>query len=306
MTKTVLVTGANGFLASRFLTYISRCEKKSTRVYGIVRNSEKVRPGLELQTCDLSKKDEVESLFQKTQPNQIYHLAGCFTNDIAIDFPSNVKAAANIFDAARICSEKRPRILIIGSAAEYGPIQCKSKRIKESHALNPTSVYGLTKVMQSRLAAYYCQQYDLKIVIARPFNMIGAGLSRNLFMGSFLHKASLYKKGLANNIDLKNLNSARDFIDVNDVIRALHVIMEKGKAGETYNIGSGYCIELEIMIQRLLELLDIPTDALCSENSDYDYEFSYCASIEKLSKLGWAAEISIDQALLGAVSKHVG
>ena len=101
------------------------------------------------------------------------HLAGSFTNDYELDYAANVLSTKNILDAL-LSSECKARILLIGSAAEYGAIDEEENPIAETHPLKPISIYGLTKVLQTQLMDYYYRMHQINIVMARTFNILGS------------------------------------------------------------------------------------------------------------------------------------
>ncbi len=74
-------------------------------------------------------------------------------------------------------------ILLIGSSAEYGVPETKSGYVSENHPLKPVSVYGFSKVFQTRLMNYFQRKPGIKIVMARVFNLDGDGISPLLFPG---------------------------------------------------------------------------------------------------------------------------
>lgn len=203
------------------------------------------------KSCDLTDAIAVNALLEYVRPRQIYHLAGSFSNDYETDYRVNVLAAKNLFDG---CLKLRLecRILLIGSAAEYGMIAEKDNPITELQLLNPVSIYGVTKAMQTQLMKYYFYVHNLDVVMARTFNLIGKNMSSRLFIGRLYEQIEKYKNGEIHKITLGNLNNMRDYLSVDDAVRSYQTIIDMGATGEIYNVGSGVPITIRELLLNVL------------------------------------------------------
>lgn len=247
----VLITGANGFSAH----YLAKALRTATEGYELYFTS--LTPGISQEfencfPCDLNDLKAVESLIETIRPDQIYHLAGRFTNDYASNYRANVLTTKNILDSL-LASKITCRILLIGSAAEYGAVDPKDNPIHESHPLRPVTVYGLTKVYQSHLMDYYCLAHGLDIVLARTFNLLGKGMSNHLFVGRVYEQIDKYKRGEILRITVGNLSNKRDYIDIEDAVKHYQAIMAYGTTNEIYNVGSGKPTTIANLLIHLLE-----------------------------------------------------
>lgn len=241
----ILITGASGFTGSCLSTHLQK--KSESKIYCIDRNTKKH----DNYVCELTNYESVNDLIREIQPDQIYHLAGSFSNDFDVDYANNVLTTKNILD--NILELKMPcRVLLIGSAAEYGFIQEKDNPVTENQLLNPVSIYGLTKVYQTYLMQFYCQVHDLDIVMARPFNLLGKNISTKLFIGRIYQQIQQYKNGEIEKIILGDLDSKRDYITVDEAIKNYEIVMNCGKKGEIYNVGSGKPIILSDLLEQIL------------------------------------------------------
>jgi len=202
--------------------------------------------------CDLLNKTAVNNLIKQYQPKAIYHLAGSFTQNFENDYKSNVMTTKNILDAMVELSPKS-RILLIGSAAEYGILKFEDCPIKENAQLRPCNPYGLTKIYQKFLMDYYINQYSLDIVMARPFNIYGKGASPLLFIGNLYKQISLYKSGDISSISLGNIENKRDYIFIEDAIKHYIKIMQYGISGEIYNVASGKATLTKDLLKTILD-----------------------------------------------------
>jgi GDP-4-dehydro-6-deoxy-D-mannose reductase len=242
----VLITGSLGFSGRHLNKYLGG--KNNLRVFT---TDIGVSHLPDFFTCDFTKYEEVLRLIVNVAPDQIYHLAGALSNDYAIDYSSNVLATKVLFDAL-LTSGRSCRVLLVGSSAEYGLINKSDNPVKETQILNPVSIYGLTKVYQTHLMKLYHQLYGINVVMARTFNLMGSGMSERLFVGRIFNQITEYKKGTAGSIMVGNLESRRDYIDISDAIQYYELIMNFGKDGEIYNIGTGCSIRMRDFLKNIL------------------------------------------------------
>ena len=237
--------------------------------------------------CNLVDADNVNSLIQAVRPDRIYHLVGTFTNDFDEDYANNVLTSRHILEAVQN-SGRACRVLLIGSAAEYGLVEADENPVEETRLLRPATIYGLTKVYQTYLMQYYCCTHQLDIVMARPFNIYGRGISKALFAGRVYQQIDQFKKGQIKKIQVGNLDNERDYISIEEVVTHYLKIMEYGKAGEIYNVGRGLPVRTEAILEEILnrENLDMSVVEVSETKRSqvYDVPRIY-ADITKLKQL---------------------
>lgn len=251
----VLITGSNGFTGRHLVRYLQ--QNSDLDLYCVARSKKQVNDYI----CDLTDYDLVNNLIQEIQPEQIYHLAGSFTNDYQIDYANNVLSSKNILNSL-VENKLYCRVLLIGSAAEYGFIKEEENPVQENHSLNPVSIYGLTKVFQTHLMKFYHQVHELDIVMARTFNLLGNQISDRLFIGRIYQQIEQYKKGEIEKITLGSLDAKRDYIDVHEAIKYYETVMNDGKKGEIYNVGSGFSVKLSDLLKKILLDNDLTMDII--------------------------------------------
>ena len=280
--KRVLITGASGFTGRHLREAL--VDQPGIEVLGISLNSGK---GAE-QTCDLSSFAETEKLLTTFCPSSIYHCAGAFTNRWQSDLRGNVMLSSNLLE----CMVKHSmscRFLAIGSAAEYGRQRCPPTGIKEDAPLLPSTIYGLTKTLQTQLLSFYRRAHGVNVVTARTFNLYGDGCSPSLFPGRVLQQIEAIKAGGLGNIIVGKLDAWRDYIHVSEAVRAYLRIMHWGEPGEVYNVGSGVPMQVSEMLERLLAAHGLGWDVvkidrtLGGNTADVEEMF---ADISKLNSLG--------------------
>ncbi len=250
----VLITGASGFTASHLARLLG--SEKGVELFYTDLN---VPANLNWFPCDLTDESGTLALLKTTKPDRIYHLAGNFSNNYEADYQVNVLSTKNIFVSC-VGLGHQCRILLIGSAAEYGMISQGENPVREDHPLRPVSIYGLTKAYQTMLMHYYRNLYGLDVVMARTFNLLGKGLSPKLFVGRLYEQIEAYKKGQLARIEVGNLENKRDYIDIEDAVKCYRLIMERASAGEIYNVGSGKSIKMYELLCMIFAENGINTD----------------------------------------------
>jgi len=245
----ILITGASGFTAHHLVGLIAKEPGGELSLTDYVSGG-----GGNILNCDLTQRASVEDLINKVRPERVYHLAGSFTNDYDIDYSINVLGTKNILDAL-LKLGLSCRVLLIGSAAEYGMINAKNNPVNEDHPLRPCRVHGLTKAYQTHLMNFYCRVYQMDIVMARTFNLYGDDkrISKLTFIGKVYDQIEKIKKGELSCVVVGNLEARRDYLDVREAVKCYQKIMERGKSGEIYNVGSGDCIKMRDILAHLLK-----------------------------------------------------
>jgi nucleoside-diphosphate-sugar epimerase len=238
--------------------------------------------------CDLRDHKSVAKLLSQVKPDQIYNVAGSITNNYDECYTSSVIITKNLFDVMD-SMKYTGRLLLVGSAAEYGLVSVGDLPVKETQSPNPVSMYGMTKAYQSVLMKTYWRLFDLNVVMVRPFNLIGKGISENLFPGRLQRSIEDLKAGRIKRIQTGSLSAHRDYIYINDALLNYQLVMNAGVSGEVYNIGSGRSILLRDLLKDILKEqgLDISVvdETPVLEKNKLDVPDIY-ADISKLESLG--------------------
>jgi GDP-4-dehydro-6-deoxy-D-mannose reductase len=278
----VLILGANGFTGRELIRHLER--SAAHEIYCAALSLPESPRSFE---CDLTCAESVLSLVTTTRPAQVYHLAGRFTNDYEVDYAANVVSTKNLLDGIRKL-QIDCRVLLVGSSAEYGLVEPTENPVEEEHDLNPISVYGLTKVFQTQLMRLYHTVHRMDVVLARPFNLLGRGVSPRLFVGRVQQQIESYLKGEISRIVLGNLRHRRDYISVEKAVAAYELIMNHGQAGEVYNVGSGHSIAIRELLKNMLAehglSMDIVDEQLNDDSGRPDIKDLY-ADLSKISRL---------------------
>ena len=103
------------------------------------------------------------------------------------------------------------------------------------------------------LGKIYADAYGLDVMMVRAFNHIGPNQTPMFVVADFCQQAAEIEAGKREAVmRVGNLSAKRDFTDVRDVIRAYALIMEHGKAGETYNVGSGHAVSIQEILDTIV------------------------------------------------------
>lgn len=214
---------------------------------------------VEVYDLDILEKKIIKELFEKTAPDYIFHLAAQSSVAVSWKRPEltvdvNVKGCINVLEAAKEL-DKKPRILLIGSSEEYGPSLPEENPVDENQPLRPGNIYAATKACQGMLGSIYARAHQMDVMMVRAFNHIGPKQSPIFVVSDFCKQVAEIEKGMKEPVMyVGNLSAKRDFTDVRDIVRAYSALIQKGSAGEIYNVGSGHAIAIQDLLNEILKL----------------------------------------------------
>jgi len=251
-----LVTGAAGFLGRALVQTLKQETPHELHLTDL-----QVAPGGTFHRCDLSDPAAVGELLRAIRPQWIYHLAGTFTNEYGADFRSNVDSTRHLLEAVR--QDGRPvRVLLIGSAAEYGCAREEDNPLREDQPLAPVSIYGWTKACQTLLMRYYHRVHALEVVMARLFNLSGSGASTRLFVGRLHEQVEQFLAGQIPEITVGSLDAVRDYLSVDEAARQIERVMLFGLSGQAYHVASGIPVRMRELLDQLLRARGLSRDCV--------------------------------------------
>src|SRR5690349_9013559 len=297
--RRVLVTGVTGFAGSHLVDYM--LTRGDSEIYGIQRwrsrteNIEHFAGRITMLECDLRDATSTRDTLEKVRPDWIFHLAAQSfvpTSWIAPteSLTTNVLAQVNLFEAVRHLGLKC-RIQLACSSEEYGLVHGDELPIRETNPLRPLSPYAVSKVTQDLMGFQYWKSYGLDIVRARAFHHTGPRRGDAFSTSTFAKQVAEIEIGRREPVVMAgDLKPVRDFSDVRDIVRGYWDLLERGVAGEVYNLCSG----LEWTIERMLTFLisqsrvpgiEVRTDAARLRPSDSPV---LRGSYEKIERaVGW-------------------
>jgi GDP-4-dehydro-6-deoxy-D-mannose reductase len=168
-------------------------------------------------------------------------------------------------DAVR-AERLRPRVLVVGSADEYGIVEGASIPVREDTPLRPVSPYAVSKVAQGLLALEYAAPGGPEVLRTRTFPHTGPGRGEAFAESSFARQIAEVEAGRRRpGLEVGNLEAVRDFTDVRDVVRAYWALLEAGAGAASrpdgvYNVCSGRGVRLGDLLSRLVALAGVEVE----------------------------------------------
>jgi GDP-4-dehydro-6-deoxy-D-mannose reductase len=301
-----LVTGVTGFAGGHLTeALLARGEE----VVGVSRRAawpaewRHLAGMADFRSCDFAAA-AVEAVLHAVQPERIYHLAGYAQTGRSFQEPEaawsgNLGATRALYEAV-LRWGGQPRILFVGSGLVYGDADTPGQMFDENCLLRPTSPYAASKAAADLVSYEFARAPGLDIVRARPFNHIGPAQSSEFAVAHFCKQVAAITLGHAAPVlETGNLAPRRDLTDVRDVVRAYILLMERGRSGEAYNIGTGQTFAMQEVVDRLVGLSGVTVEV--RQRPDLVRAADAAASRADAGKLrretGWAPALSLEQTL---------
>jgi UDP-glucose 4-epimerase len=298
MKKTILVTGASGFIGKHLLRKLTSMEINIIATdlkFDVDFRKEFGTKMLKLEG-DLLDKDFISSSLINHSPDYVFHLAASKSRNNTIEefktsHEINYFGTLNLLDSLRKCKNLE-LVALMGTIEEYG--KTTSPFTEFSHEM-PDSAYGLSKLSATKLALIFNHQFNLPTVIFRPSITFGPGQGLEMFIPALI-------KTLLKKLPFKMTKGEqlRDFIFIDDLIEGLiSCISSKNLEGQIINIASGTSIKLKEMAINIsnminaneyLKIGELPYRK--SEIMNYSVEVTKAASL-----LNWESKTSVNAGL---------
>jgi len=288
--KRVLVTGASGFIGGAMMRFL-REHRPDLETVAV----DRVGAG-DVAELDLADESAVVSVVSDVLPSLTFHLAGSAAGSTWSElYEGNVQITANVLESL-VAAAPGSHVVVPGSAAEYG--YDGALPAHERLVPRPVTPYGTAKAWQSTLACFYATR-ELHVTVGRIFNICGPGLPRISVLGSVAEQLRGIAAGSQpGRVMLGWTGAKRDFLDIDDVCRAMLSLGERGENGGVYNVCSGAATKVSEAVQLLVRAsgLDVEVVSNSPEPSPGDLPVSY-GDNSKLRALGWRPLISFEQSL---------
>lgn len=306
----VLVTGAGGMVGSHMVELLFQQGHEVLGTYykptvDITELDSEIR----MMECDVRYYQTVKRIIAEFKPEQIYHLAAQSYPTVSWKNPqatmdTNINGTINVFEAIKEVRENDlqydPIVVVACSSAEYGQTlnELEDPYVEEGAELKPLHPYGVSKVGQDLLSFQYYMNDNIRCIRARIFNSTGTRKVNDV-TSDFTKRAVLAEKSGVYELRVGNLETKRAIMDQRDLVKALMLLAQKGRAGEAYNISSEYCYQMKDIVKmienQIGHIFDIKVDPALLRPTD---ERIIIGNIEKIKRdTGWKQEISMEQTI---------
>ena len=309
--KTILISGASGFLASYLVKYFlylnSLNSNQQTKVIGLVRNIEKAKnrfkaylkdPMFELFNHDVNKKFDI-----KDSINFIIHAASqaspkYYKDDPVGTLKPNVLGTINLLDLS--LNKNLDAFLYFSSSEVYGNNNSISIGENQYGILDPINIrscYSEAKRMGENICISYGSQFGVNVKIVRPFHIYGPGMS--------LDDGRVYADFTKNLLDEADLiinsdgKAVRSFCYLKDATIGFLKVMLNGKQGYPYNIGNP---NESYSIKELADILSKDSsgsrpNVIINQPQNKSYIKSsvsiHAPNIDRVEKIGWSPKTDV-------------
>jgi GDP-4-dehydro-6-deoxy-D-mannose reductase len=254
-----LIVGGAGFVGGHLIDYL--CSLKTVDVFATKLPFETIKnhnlANEHILNLDVMNYHQVKKVLQKINPDYVFHLSAQSNvslswRDPVLTYNINILGTVNLLEVLKEL-KVTTRVLLIGSAEEYGIVAAEALPINEHVMVNPCNPYAVSKVAQELTAKVYVDAFAMNIVMVRAFNHIGPGQSPSFVISDFAKQIAAIELQLQEPIlYVGNLDVSRDFTDVRDIVAGYWELIRKGEKGEIYNIGSGKSYNIRELLKTLI------------------------------------------------------
>ena len=303
--RTVLVTGADGFIGSH-LTERLVAEGAKVRAFCLYNSqgswgwldqaTPEVRASLDVRLGDIRDARFVTTACEGV--DVVFHLAALIAIPYSYVAPesfvdTNVRGTMNVLEAARIT--KVGRVVHTSTSEVYGTPA--TLPIRETHPLNAQSPYAATKVAADQLALSYQRSFGTPVVVLRPFNTFGPRQSTRAVLPTILTQLLAGRE----EIELGRLDTKRDLTFVADTVDGFVKAATADAVGETIQLGTGRAVSIQEIFDSCCKALGkrarIRTDERRLRPDASEVLVLESDPALALQKLGWRPQVTLEDGL---------
>ena len=316
----LLVTGGYGFIGTHFLihlleetdysiinvdneTYASQKE----HIKSFLKNKRQYRRRIKFLKKDIANKKAVEEVFSKHKPELVVNIAAESHVDNSITGPTpfvttNITGTFNLLECARKYDAEK--FVQVSTDEVYGQLHDMDEaHFAETHNLEPSSVYSASKASADLLVQSYFKTFKLNTCITRCCNNYGP----------YQHKEKLLPKTILNAVG--NLpvpvygkgTNVREWIHAKDHCSAILTVLQQGKAGETYNVGTSDLSKNIDLVKKVLHIVERSEDLIEHVEDRKGHDFIYAIDSTKIRlDLKWEPKITFEQGLKETIEWYKG
>jgi dTDP-glucose 4,6-dehydratase len=307
MARSILVTGAAGFIGSNFVRWwlerhpddhVVALDKLTYA--GDPRNLDEL--GVRLAVCDICDLDPTERLLAEESIDTIVNFAAESHNSLAVldpgrFFRTNVLGTQALLEASR--RHGVSRFHHVSTCEVYGDLPLDSEdAFTEESPYRPRTPYNASKAAADHAVRAYSETFGLPVTITNCSNNYGPRQFPEKVIPLFVTHAF-------DDLELPlyaSTKNRREWLHVDDHCRAIELVLEQGREGETYNVGSGLERSIEEIADLVLELTEKPESLKTIVPDRPGHDRRYLLDSAKLrGELGWQPEISFEDGLRATV-----
>jgi len=310
--KKALITGIAGQDGSYLAEYLLGL---GYEVYGIIRRNsvaenqqyriDSIRNDLHIYYGDLIDQTSIEKIITEVKPDEIYNLAAQSHVRISFDIPqftvqTNAVGVINILEAyRRLCPNAK--FYQASSSEMFGLSIEKDNFQKETTIMNPVSPYGCAKVFGYNIVRHYRRAYNLHACNGILFNHESPRRGSNFVTSKVVKGACMIKLGMADKLELGNMDSYRDWGHSKDYVRAMHMIINHN-IPDDFVVSTMETCSVREMCDVVFKYLDLDYKDYIVQNPKYlrPEELSYLRgdSTKIRTTLGWVPTYTFEEMMI--------
>ena len=301
-----LVTGAGGFAGQWLCRDLSRRGWSVTGTtfdgppsHGVIAPEDHAE--IVWRRDDLRESAAAAAALDAAMPDVVFHLAGVAFVPTAGSDPTgalelNVGATVRLLSALRdrrAAGTLDPVVVIIGSGEQYGRHDAEAMPLHENAECRPRSFYAATKMAQEGFALEAFRSAGVRVICTRSFNHSGRGQAPTFLLPALVERAIAAQRTGAP-VPIGNTTTVRDFLHVEDAVRAYVLLAEHGLAGEVYNVCSGRGVAVGDVAAEILRAvgIDVPLVADPALQRPVDVPMLVGDNLKLRTDTGWAPQRS--------------
>ncbi len=283
MSKTVLVTGASGFIGRPL------SERLEQAGCAVIRHSD---TDGDIASCPLPGGGV----------NHVYHLAArTFVPDSWSDplpfYATNVLGTVNV---AEFCRRHGASLTMLSSYVYGRP---RFLPISEEHPVAAFNPYGHTKLLAEEVCRYYARQFGIQVTVIRPFNVYGPGQAESFLIPTLLRQALDPE---AREISIADDRPRRDYLFIDDLLALLLRTMNP-QGFDAFNAGSGCSVNPRELAELMLRAAGLEKPVVSRGEVRADEVLEMVADVEKARRIfGWEPRVSLVEGIERMIQARLG
>ena len=297
----ILILGGAGFIGS----FTSKKLKQLGYNVLVIDNLstgriENVDNKINFKKGDIGNFKFIDVVFKKFKPNYVYNFAFNVLVPKSIENPTlEIKSIKDHLLILDLCKKYKVKKIIFPSTGfVYGNIH-NNKKIKENDPISLENPYSIAKFTAEKFTIYYSLKFDLDYTILRYAAIYGPGQVTGA-MSDYIRCA---KKKLP--CDFWGKSKTRDYVFIDDVVRANIMCLQKKSSKKIFNIGTGISTSLPDLYLKICKILNSPNKPIFHKEKIGEQNNYKLNSSLALKKLNWKPKISLKKGLLETINYHI-